>query len=71
MQSVFSPPKRLDMRLPIRSAPSKGSALAARGRDLAKAGEFMDKFKTILSDPYDPDRNPEGFINMGVSENVR
>ena len=59
------------MRLPIRSAPAQASTLSERGYDLAKAGGIMEKFKTILSDPYHPDDNPGGFVNIGTSENVR
>lgn len=59
------------MRLPIRLVPAQSSTLADRGVELAKAGGAMDMFKTILSDPYHPDDNPDGFINIGTAENVR
>lgn len=59
------------MRIPIRPALAKGSTLAERGLDLATAGGAIEKFKTILSDPYDPDDNPDGFVNIGTAENVR
>lgn len=59
------------MRLPIRSAPPRASTLSDRGLDLAKLGGILDKFKTILSDPYHPDDNPGGFVNIGTAENVR
>ena len=58
------------MRLPIRSAAVQASTLSDRGYDMAKAGGNMDKFKTILSNPYHPIDNPEGFVNIGTSENV-
>lgn len=57
------------MRLPVRPPPKEPS-LAARGLELAKAGEGIGFFKTILSDPYDPDENPHGFVNIGTAENV-
>lgn len=47
------------------------STLADRGLQFSDIGEVLEKFKIILSDPYDPDTNPDGFINMGVAENVR
>jgi hypothetical protein len=59
------------MRLPVRPVPAQGSTLADRGVDLAQAGAVMDMFKIILSDPYHPDDNPDGFINIGTAENVR
>lgn len=58
------------MRLPIRSAPVQTSTLSARGIELAHAGSSMDKFKTIMSDPYHPIDNPDGFVNIGTAENV-
>lgn len=62
------------MSLPIRPKPvpaHDGSSLSDRGLDLAKAGAMMDMFKTILENPYDPDKNPDGFVNIGTAENVR
>lgn len=60
------------MKITIRSDSSnEDSSLADRGLEFAKVGEILGKFKTILSNPYDPDTNPDGFINMGVAENVR
>lgn len=59
------------MRLPIRSVPAQGSTLSDRGLDLAKAGGMVENFKTIMSDPYHPDDNPHGFVNIGTAENVR
>ncbi|MCJ1463842.1 hypothetical protein MMC07_002451 [Pseudocyphellaria aurata] len=44
-------------------------SLADRGLHFAQAGESLDKFKFVLSDPYHPDTNPDGFINMGIAEN--
>ena len=60
------------MKIPIRSGQSTDDAtLALRGRQLAHDAQNLDKFKTIMSDPYHPDTNPDGFINMGTAENVR
>ena len=44
--------------------------LSNRGAELASRAEFIDVFKKILEDPYDPDTNPDGFVNLGTSENV-
>lgn len=46
------------------------STLSQRGQELAAGPNIREKFKTILANPYDPDKNPEGFINIGTSENV-
>lgn len=60
------------MKITTKSDWSKeDSSLADRGLEFAKLGESLGKFKTILSNPYDPDTNPGGFINMGTAENVR
>ena len=59
------------MRLPLRPVSAEESTLAERGQDLANAGEFLDLFKNILNDPYDPKDNSDGFINIGTSENVK
>lgn len=59
------------MKIKIRSSLSKDdTSLADRGLQFAHIGENLGKFKTILSNPYDPDTNPDGFINMGIAENV-
>ena len=47
------------------------SSLSSRGDELASAGGLLDKFKSILEDLYDPDTNPNGFVNIGTAENVR
>ncbi|KAI9729251.1 MAG: hypothetical protein M1834_007043 [Cirrosporium novae-zelandiae] len=44
------------------------STLSSRGRELA-AHSIRDLFRTVMSSPYDPDTNPDGFINMGTAEN--
>ena len=46
------------------------TTLSSRGADLASGDNIREMFKTILANPYDPDTNPEGFINIGTSENV-
>lgn len=59
------------MSLPILSVSgNEPTSLASRGRDLVHAGEFLDMFQTILSNPFEPDSNPTGFIKMGTVENV-
>lgn len=47
----------------------KASTLGHRGAALASQESIRDKFGTILADPYDPDTNPSGFINIGTAEN--
>ena len=49
---------------------TKHTTLSHRGRDLADGPSGRDKFREILGDPYEPDLNPDGFINIGVAENV-
>ena len=44
--------------------------LSHRGAEIASHGGLAGKFKKILGNPYDPDSNPDGFVNMGVAENV-
>lgn len=43
--------------------------LSDRGRELAK-NNIRDKFSAMFSDVYDAGTNPNGFVNLGVSENV-
>ncbi|MCJ1466365.1 hypothetical protein MMC07_004984 [Pseudocyphellaria aurata] len=63
------------MKIPIRpdlstEGPStEGPTLADRGLYFAHVAENAERFKTILSNLYHPDTNPDGFINMGTSEN--
>lgn len=47
------------------------ASLARRGLELAKIGELFGGLMDHLRNPYDPDTNPNGFINMGTAENVR
>ena len=47
------------------------SGLSKRGAVLSASGATLDKFKQILGNPYDPDSNPHGIINIGTAENVR
>ena len=46
------------------------TTLSSRGNDLKDAGPPVDLWKKILGNPYDPDKNPEGVVNLGVAENV-
>lgn len=48
---------------------SARTTLAPRGVELAANSDVLDLFRTILSNPYDPDENPDGYINIGTSEN--
>ncbi|KAL9632617.1 MAG: hypothetical protein Q9164_005210, partial [Protoblastenia rupestris] len=47
------------------------SSLSDRGVELSSAGGLIDKFKDILGDTYDPDTNPDGFVNIGTAENIK
>lgn len=58
------------MKIPIHPVPHNRHSLAPRGLELAKNGEIMNFFNSILTDPYHPDTNPDGFVNIGTSENV-
>ena len=49
---------------------TKHTTLSRRGKDFADGESSRDKFRDILDDPYDPDTNPNGYVNIGVSENV-
>lgn len=46
-------------------------SLSPRGKQLAKEGQTLSFFKGILNNPYHPDDNPDGFVNIGTAENVR
>lgn len=46
------------------------SPLSNRGSELAVLGSRFEQFKAIFGDLYDPDTNPDGIVNLGVSENV-
>ncbi|KAM8967128.1 1-aminocyclopropane-1-carboxylate synthase-like protein 1 [Pelodytes ibericus] len=46
------------------------ASLSKRGADLAGRTNLLELgFKMYIQDPYDKDYNPQGFINLGVSEN--
>lgn len=47
------------------------TTLGKRGHELASGPNIRDKISAILGDQYDPDTNPHGFVNLGVSENVQ
>lgn len=42
--------------------------LSSRGRGLQ---DFYPPYFEIFDDPWDPDTNPNGYLNLGVAENVR
>ena len=46
------------------------SPLSNRGSELSVLGSQFEGFKAIFGDLYDPDTNPNGIVNLGVSENV-
>ncbi|KAF2089340.1 PLP-dependent transferase [Saccharata proteae CBS 121410] len=46
-----------------------GTTLSHRGHELAAPTGFAEKFKSILGNPYDPDTNPDGFVDIGTAEN--
>lgn len=46
------------------------TTLSKRGFDLAAGPSLRDRFDAILHDPYCPDTNLNGFINIGTAENV-
>ncbi|KAF2460669.1 pyridoxal phosphate-dependent transferase [Lineolata rhizophorae] len=45
------------------------STLAGRGVELASGPSMRDTFGKIMTDIYDPDRNPNGIVNIGTAEN--
>ena len=50
---------------------ASSSGLLSRGSELSASGATLDKFKAILGNPYEPDTNPDGIVNIGVAENVK
>ena len=46
------------------------TTLSHRGIKLAEGPNLREMFSSVLSDPYHPQKNPNGFVNMGTSENV-
>lgn len=53
----------------LKTAPEH-SSLSIRGTELSSAGAQLAKWRSILEDAYDPESNPNGFVNMGTAENV-
>ena len=47
------------------------STLSRRGVEYTKGPNLRQKFKQLLTDLYDPISNPNGFVNLGLAENVR
>ncbi|KAI4210238.1 MAG: hypothetical protein LQ351_006916 [Letrouitia transgressa] len=47
------------------------SSLSIRGRALDSKGGVMQRFKAVLADPYDAEKNPGGLVNIGTSENLQ
>ncbi|KAL9125967.1 MAG: hypothetical protein Q9217_004911 [Psora testacea] len=43
--------------------------LSTRGNELASVSGVVDQFKELLENPYDPDTNPDGIVNIGTAEN--
>lgn len=49
---------------------SPESGLSSRGLELRAAGGFASKAQAVLTDPFDAETNPHGFVNVGTAENV-
>ena len=49
---------------------TQATSLSARGTELFAHGGHLDKFREIWGNAYNPESNPDGFVNMGTSENV-
>jgi len=47
------------------------AGLSKRGLEHYEHGGIRESFKKIYDNVYHPERNPAGYINLGVSENVR
>lgn len=45
------------------------STLSVRGAASVAAGGHFEKFKSIWGNPYHPDTNTSGFVNIGTSDN--
>lgn len=43
------------------------ASISSRGRELQN---YFPVFFDVLDDAWDPDSNPEGFVNLGLAENV-
>ena len=52
------------------AATNPTSTLSSRGAKLTAMGEGLEKLKKLFANTYDPETNPNGLVNMGVSENV-
>lgn len=50
--------------------PAKFHSLSSRGAELIANGSPWDKLSQILANPYQPESNPDGFVNLGTAENV-
>lgn len=57
------------MNIKVQSSNPSNSSLSNRGQDLQAGGGLIEKWKWILDNPYDPDTNPDGVVNLGVAEN--
>ena len=43
--------------------------LSSRGAEIASGLDVRRMFDLLEGDKYDPDSNPEGFVNIGIAEN--
>jgi hypothetical protein len=46
------------------------AGLSERGLEHYKHGEMKDGYEMLYGNLYNPETNPTGYINLGVSENV-
>ena len=47
------------------------AALSERGLEYHNHGEMREGYKMLYGNLYHPETNPTGYVNLGVSENVR
>ena len=45
-------------------------SLSVRGQRNVSSGALFSKLFDVISNPYDEEHNPDGFINLGNAENV-
>ena len=47
------------------------AGLSERGLEYHNRGEMRDGYEMLYYNLYHPETNPTGYVNLGVSENVR
>ena len=45
-------------------------SISVRGQQNASTGALFSRFFDVISNLYDKEKNPKGYINLGSSENV-